>query len=161
MFAITSITVPVSARINQRKTAINKKQLNFASKLPNVSPLRRDEKSPSSIVKTPLKPVDRPNDYLSVAERVNGRAAMIGFSSALIDEIMTGHSLSTQFQEHIGLSVAVTALVFLGTASNPKDEGYIQGFFKPDVELLQGRLAMIGILSLLLTESLHPNVPLF
>jgi hypothetical protein len=86
---------------------------------------------------------------------------MVGFTSAVVDEVMTGHSISTQFQENSGLSVAVTALAFLGTASNPKDEGYIQGFWKPETELINGRFAMIGILSLLLTESIHPQVPLF
>ena len=109
----------------------------------------------------PLRTVDRPNDFLSMAERVNGRAAMIGFTSAVIDEIMTGHSISTQFQENIGLTVAVAALVLIGTAANPKDEGYIQGFWKPETELVNGRLALIGVLSLILTESLHPHVPLF
>ena len=108
-----------------------------------------------------LTPIDRPKDFLSVAERVNGRAAMIGFTSAVVDEVMTGSSISTQFHDNIGLSVAVASLAFLGTAANPKDEGYVQGFLKPETELVNGRLAMVGIASLLLTESLHPHVPLF
>ena len=105
--------------------------------------------------------IDRPNDFLAVAERVNGRAAMIGFTSAVVDEIMTGNPISTQFHDNVGLSIAVASLVFLGTAANPEDEGYVQGPWKPETELVNGRLAMIGIVSLLLTESLHPHVPLF
>lgn len=127
---------------------------------PTVTP-KKISKNTVSSRSPPLKKIDRPNDYLSVAERVNGRAAMIGFTSAVIDEIMTGNSISTQFHDNIGLSVAVASLAFLGTAVNPKDEGYVQGFWKPETELVNGRLAMVGIASLLATESLHPHVPLF
>jgi hypothetical protein len=125
------------------------------------TPAKNVKKSVSSTRPPLLTRVERPNDYLSVAERVNGRAAMIGFTSAVIDEVMTGNSISTQFHDNIGLSIAVASLAFLGTAANPKDEGYVQGFWKPETELLNGRLAMVGIASLLLTESIHPHVPLF
>ena len=107
-----------------------------------------------------LKKLDRPNDYLSIAERINGRSAMIGFTSAVIDEMVTGNTISTQFHDHIGLTVAVSALTFLGTAVNSEDEGYVQGFFEPDKELVNGRLAMIGVLSLALTEQVQ-GFPLF
>ncbi len=127
----------------------------------SVKKTKTVRKTTSSVRAPPLKPVERPNDFLSMAERINGRAAMIGFTSAVIDEVMTGNSISTQFHDNVGLSVAVAALAFLGTAANPKDEGYVQGFWKPETELLNGRLAMVGVISLLLTESLHPHVPLF
>jgi hypothetical protein len=132
-----------------------------ASIKPSVTPVKNTKKSPSSLRPPTLTRIERPNDYLSVAERVNGRAAMIGFTSAVIDEVMTGNSISTQFHDNIGLSIAVASLAFLGTAANPKDEGYVQGFWKPETELVNGRLAMVGIASLLLTESIHPHVPLF
>ena len=57
------------------------------------------KKTKSSFKSPMLTPIERPNDFLAVAERVNGRAAMIGFTSAVIDEIMTGNSLSTQFHD--------------------------------------------------------------
>lgn len=136
-----------------------------ASAKPVINPIKTTKNKQSSSASRPpklkLTPIGRPNDFLSVAERVNGRAAMIGFTSAVIDEIMTGNSISTQFHDNIGLSVAVASLAFLGTASNPGDQGYVQGFWKPETELLNGRLAMVGVASLLLTESIHPLVPLF
>ena len=132
-----------------------------ASIKPSVTPVKNTKKSSASLRSPTLTRIERPNDYLSIAERVNGRAAMIGFTSAVIDEVMTGNPISTQFHDNIGLSVAVASLAFLGTAANPKDEGYVQGFWKPETELVNGRLAMVGIASLLLTESIHPHVPLF
>ena len=104
---------------------------------------------------------DNVSNYLVKAERVNGRSAMIGFTAAVAEEAITGNSISTQFMDNIGISVAVTALVILGTAANPKDEGLLWGVFNREAETVNGRLAMIGIISLLLNESLHPQIPLF
>ena len=42
-----------------------------------------------------FKKMNRPTDYLSVAERVNGRAAMVGFTSALLDEVIPSVHSST------------------------------------------------------------------
>lgn len=100
-------------------------------------------------------------NYLVKAERVNGRAAMIGFTSAVIEELVTGNSISTQFMDNIGITVSVIGLVIIGTASNPRDEGLLWGVFDRNAETVNGRLAMLGVLSLYLSESLMPTTPLF
>lgn len=99
--------------------------------------------------KTKSPPEPTLKKYLSKAERVNGRAAMIGFVSAVVTESMTGANLTTQLMENLPLTVVASSLVTLGTASNPKDEGVIWSFFTPDAELVNGRMAMLGMLLLL------------
>tara|TARA_Y100000389_G_scaffold83213_1_gene79767 strand:- start:954 stop:1454 length:501 start_codon:yes stop_codon:yes gene_type:complete len=100
-------------------------------------------------------------DYLVKAERVNGRAAMIGFTSAVIEELVTNNSISTQFMDNIGVTMSVIGLVIIGTASNPRDEGLLWGVFDRNAETVNGRLAMLGILSLYLSEYIMPTTPLF
>jgi hypothetical protein len=95
------------------------------------------------------------NKYLISAERVNGRAAMIGFVSAMAEEVVNQHTLFGQLQEHVGLVTAVVGLVVVGTASNPKDEGLLWGVFNREAETINGRAAMVGILSLALTEAVN------
>ena len=51
-----------------------------ASAKPTFSPNKIQKKTTSSVKAPPLKPVERSNDFLSVAERVNGRAAMVAVS---------------------------------------------------------------------------------
>ena len=93
------------------------------------------------------------NPYVRKAEKVNGRVAMIGFTSAMAEELINGHPLVDQFMDNVPLVVITSALVTLGTASNPKDEGVgIKGFTR-ETEELNGRIAMLGMASLLLTET--------
>ena len=93
------------------------------------------------------------NPYLRKAERVNGRVAMIGFVSAMAEELVNGHPLVEQFVDNVPLVVITSALVTLGTAANPRDEGEGIRGFTPDIEELNGRLAMLGMASLLLSET--------
>ena len=109
---------------------------------------------------TKLKSTPKKFSYFKNAERVNGRAAMLGFSSAVITEIVTHQTLPEQLMNNIPLAVIASGLVAIGTASNPNDEGVIWGNFRPEVEQLNGRAAMLGITSLFLNE-LATNNPLF
>lgn len=112
---------------------------------------------------TPVKfPIENVKKYLKKAEKVNGRAAMIGFTSAVFEEIVSGKSLNTQFMENVGITCSVIGLVLYGTAFNPKDDGESKiKTFNEESESVNGRLAMIGIIALLLSESLDMTTPLF
>ena len=91
-------------------------------------------------------------DYLVKAERVNGRAAMIGFTSAVIEELVTNNSISTQFMDNIGVTMSVIGLVIIGV--QPTRQGLLWGVFDRNAETVNGRLTMLVILSLYLSESL-------
>lgn len=103
------------------------------------------------------------NKFITKAEKVNGRCAMIGFSSAVIDEVVNHQPISEQFMDNIGLAACVMSLIIVGTASNPKDTGVSPwGIFEPEAEKWNGLAAMIGIISLLITETTkNPPVALF
>ena len=121
--------------------------------IPQIKKAKAKSQSSKSIPKSNPFQKYKDNKFIQKAEKINGRCAMIGFTSALAEELITGHSLTDQFMDNIPLVVITSALVTLGTASNPKDEGIIRGQFKPDVEELNGRLAMVGMASLLLSET--------
>lgn len=97
--------------------------------------------------------------YLRRAELVNGRSAMIGFTSAVVEELVNKTPIMEQFTSNVAFTTTVIGLVILGTASNPKDEGLLWGLFDRNAELTNGRLAMIGILSMFVTECV--NGPIF
>jgi hypothetical protein len=88
-------------------------------------------------------------------ELMNGRLAMIAMVSALGNEIVTGQSVGQQLAQSPA-GVGVTALlVVLGTLSSycANIEPPAAGPFVNTTELLNGRVAMIGVAILLTLEN--------
>lgn len=90
-------------------------------------------------------------------ETINGRLAMLGFTTALAVELFTGEDLATQ----IGLGgvqwFIVTAALFTGASLIPMFKGVTvesksKPIFSSTAEKWNGRFAMIGLISLAITE---------
>ncbi|ONI26391.1 hypothetical protein PRUPE_1G021700 [Prunus persica] len=90
-------------------------------------------------------------------ERINGRLAMVGFVSALAVELYNGQDVFAQISNggvslfvatSILLSVASLVPLFKGVSVESKSEGIMTS----DAELLNGRLAMLGLVALVFTE---------
>jgi len=128
--------------------------------------------------------VQTPQEVLSfegwAPEVINGRVAMLGFILALVGEIATGESFAKQAFSNFG-EVAHTAFVWSLASLAPafsSNEGYeanpvkmatskewqfvfrgspvaeIQKVFTPEVEMKNGRAAMVGIASMIVLETL-------
>ncbi|XP_034580662.1 low molecular mass early light-inducible protein HV60, chloroplastic [Setaria viridis] len=93
-------------------------------------------------------------------ERINGRLAMVGFLSALAVEAARGDGLLTQAGNSSGLTwFAYTTVVLSAVSLAPllqgeSVEGRSGGFMTADVELWNGRLAMLGLVTLAATKYL-------
>jgi len=93
-------------------------------------------------------------------ERINGRLAMVGFVSALAVEATRGDGLLSQAGNGAGLAwFAYTAAVLSAASLAPMLQGESAesrsgGVMTADAELWNGRLAMIGLVALAVTEYL-------
>jgi len=113
-------------------------------------------------------------------EVINGRLAMLGFLTAVVQEIATGQSFTEQFASNFGIFAAqvqlwafaslapafssnegYTANPFTMEASRTWREVFKGGpwgpekrkVFSPEVEQLNGRAAMVGIVALIAVET--------
>ena len=99
-----------------------------------------------------------------VPEIVNFRLAMFGFVAALGSELVSGESVVNQFKdEPTGVLLAV--ILFTSASFIPflyganKKQSF--GPFTPQAEIMNGRAACIGFLSLLIAEGVRGGAALF
>ncbi|TXG72127.1 hypothetical protein EZV62_000706 [Acer yangbiense] len=90
-------------------------------------------------------------------ERINGRLAMIGFVTALAVEVGNGQDLFAQISNggipwFLGTSAVLSLASLIPLFKGVSVESKSEGFMTSDAELLNGRLAMLGLVALAFTE---------
>ena len=85
-------------------------------------------------------------------ELINGRCAMLGYVAGYGYEAVNHEPLKNQFVSHFPDFLLVSLFVTAATLANGKPTDTRINGLTPDVELFNGRAAMIGITSTLLYE---------
>ena len=90
-------------------------------------------------------------------EIINGRAAMLGFVSAIGVEVASGRDLLSQLNSGGLPWFVLTAGILTAASLVPLSKGISaesksQPIFSSSAEMLNGRFAMLGLLALALTE---------
>lgn len=112
--------------------------------------------TPSCFAFRSAKPSPSPNRYIRTAELINGRSAMLGFTAGAGKLLLTGEPVLRQIQDpsqDLG-AVLTIAAVAAGTFITLQDRLEMEEApepWTPENELLNGRVAMLGMLALAFT----------
>ncbi|KAM0985300.1 hypothetical protein ACFX13_012810 [Malus domestica] len=92
-----------------------------------------------------------------VPERINGRLAMVGFVSALAVELSKGQDVFAQISNggislFLGTSILLSVASLIPLLKGVSVESKSDGIMTSDAELINGRLAMLGLVALAFTE---------
>ncbi|KAL2902019.1 Early light-induced protein 1 chloroplastic [Bienertia sinuspersici] len=90
-------------------------------------------------------------------ERINGRLAMIGFVAAIAVELSQGTDLLSQISDggaqwFLGTSILLSVASLVPLSKGSRAEAKTEGVMNANAELWNGRLAMLGLVALALTE---------
>merc|ERR1712216_1055640 len=181
MQSITQFSQSATLRVSANKASLNKSskkvsmQVRAAVSMPSMD--SQDEgddvvaSNPESCV--PQAPAAQKGNavFSETAQLINGRAAMVGFVSAIAGEVITKkeafelifpakmvsgvptHVIDAQNFSLFAFAIATLGTITLKFTQDNFDESREFAIFKTNSEMLNGRAAMIGIVSLLVAEN--------
>lgn len=145
-------SIKASARSNRIR-----KNLAVRAEADNNTPI--EPATPAAIPVTPAPRSVSLGDAMAFSgpapETVNGRLAMLGFVAALGAELASGETVAQQLADApFPILVAFVAFAYASLVPIIKGANLKEAFgpLSPSVELLNGRLAMLGLVALVAVE---------